>query len=260
VCARGDRRTAPSEPLDWLAVHTPDRPRAAERRLLSTVRKPTDGWVSRRFNRALSLATTPWLIRMGVSPNTVTTVVFLIGLVAAALMASTRWELLVAAGVITQLASVWDGCDGEIARMTFRSSKFGAWYDTLTDNVRYMAMVVGAAIGLYRRDHADIYLWVAAAFVIGAIYVVGRMSLYLVKTRSAGTHLVVTAMVNERAAELARRPLYGAILALRPFIKQDVTALFAAVALCLNLPHVIVFGGLAAVIAIALVISRVLPS
>ena len=97
-------------------------------------------------------------------------------------------------------------------------------------------------------------------FLLCAFYVVGRMSAYLVKTRSAGTHLVVTAMVNERAEQLARTPLYGAILRLRPFIKQDVTALVAALALCANLPHIIAVGAVAAVVAIALIIEKVLPS
>jgi CDP-L-myo-inositol myo-inositolphosphotransferase len=260
VIARGDMRSAAIEPLVWQDVDTPEMRSEAQRRLLSTVRKPTDGWVSRKMNRAVSLATTPLLIRLGISPNAVTTGVFVIGLIAAVLMASTSWTMLLVAGVLTQLASIWDGCDGEIARMTFRSSKFGAWYDTLTDNLRYVAMVVGCGVGLYRREGELLWLIGAGVFVVGAFYVVGRMSAYLVKTRSAGTHLVVTAKVNEAADRLGKHWLYGTILKLRPFIKQDVTALVAAVALCVNLPQVIAVGGVLAVVCIALMIEKVLPS
>jgi 1L-myo-inositol 1-phosphate cytidylyltransferase / CDP-L-myo-inositol myo-inositolphosphotransferase len=258
--ARGRLRSCPIEPLLWQDVDTPAMAREARRRLLRSTGKPTDGPVSRLINRRISTFFTGLLAPLGVTPNVMTTVVFSIGLVAAYLAASIDYRDLVVAAVLIQLASILDGCDGELARVTFRRSPFGAWYDTITDTIRYMGMVVGAAVGLWRRDGAVIYLALGAGFLWAAVHLVRTMNAYVKSVKGAGTHLVVLAEVERQGSTLSRSPWYRFLLSIRKLMKYDVMAVLAGVALVLDLRLVLVAGGLFAVLAAQGVVEKAVGS
>jgi phosphatidylglycerophosphate synthase len=57
-----------------------------------------------------------------------------------------------AGAVLFLLSTIVDGCDGEIARLTFRESPFGARLDILGDNLVHLFLFGGIATGLYRRS------------------------------------------------------------------------------------------------------------
>jgi len=59
--------------------------------------------------------------------------VFAIACIAAALLASPGYLLLAAGGILAQVSSVVDGCDGEVARLKFGASEFGGWFDAVLD-------------------------------------------------------------------------------------------------------------------------------
>lgn len=131
-------------------IRVVDRPsaRRAHRALLLSLRKPIDGFISRNLNRYMSLAVSSWLVRTGITPNMVTISIGVLGLVAAFLVAQGQpWWLLVTAGVLFQVQSVLDGCDGEIARLTYRFSHVGQWLDTVGDDVTNYAFCFGLAYG-----------------------------------------------------------------------------------------------------------------
>jgi choline kinase/phosphatidylglycerophosphate synthase len=255
---RGLMKACPIEPLLWQDVDTPETRVEAERRLLQATRKPTDGPVSRWINRPISIATSRWLARAHVTPNMMTTLVLVIGLIAAALMTSTDWRLLAIAGVLVQLASIWDGCDGELARVSLRASRFGAWYDTLTDNVRYAGMVFACSIGLYRRYDHVLFLLLGVVFLIAAAHLVAVMSAHLRNTRAPGTHLVVVARVEDQQDALRESRGLAALLKLKVIVKQDVLAVIAAVLLIADLPHLMLPLGLAVVFSMLIVVTRVI--
>ncbi|HKE16472.1 MAG TPA: NTP transferase domain-containing protein, partial [Kofleriaceae bacterium] len=96
----------------WQDVDTPDMAREAERRLLRSLAKPTDGFIARHINRPISIATSRFLARWGVRPNVITTVVSIISLVGAGLAATADPAMLAVGGLLFQLASILDGCDG----------------------------------------------------------------------------------------------------------------------------------------------------
>ncbi|MDB4964131.1 MAG: hypothetical protein JWP01_4130 [Myxococcales bacterium] len=256
MISRGAMRSVSVEGLVWQDVDTPGMLAEAERRLLASGRKTTDGPVSRWLNRPVSLALTRHLARAHVTPNQITTVVFVLGIVTAVLIArGSRQELLIAA-LLVHVASVLDGCDGELARVAVRSSRFGAWYDTITDNLRYAAMVTCSGVALYHRDDSIGYGLGGAAFLACAIYVVVTMALYLRKTGAPGTHLVVVHEVDADAARtnvsLPLRLLYAA----RPLAKQDVLAAIAVVLLVAGWLELMVIFGLIAVASMIITVDR----
>ena len=96
--------------------------------MLPSIRDPTDGWVSRKINRPISTRLTFLLAKMGMHPNVVTTIAFLLTLVGAYFAGSGLYEQIVLGALIFQLSSILDGCDGELARLTFKTTRFGGWY------------------------------------------------------------------------------------------------------------------------------------
>jgi len=132
----------------WVDVDTPESLSHARRVLLANLAKPSeDGFVARWLNRRVSLRLSSYLASTRLSPGAITLASFLIALSGAFLFAvgSYLWTLL--AGLLVQFASIVDGCDGEIARLKFQTSRFGAWADTMLDRYADVAVVAGISLG-----------------------------------------------------------------------------------------------------------------
>ena len=121
--------------------------RTAEAWLLRSLIKQNEGFMSRHFERRISLAITRRLATTSVTPNAMTLVSVAVGLVAAPffLSSSALWQL---TGALLFLAhSILDGCDGELARLKFLASRRGAILDFWGDNVVHVAVFSCIAIG-----------------------------------------------------------------------------------------------------------------
>ncbi len=142
---------------------------AAEAWLLGGLLKPSEGFMSRHFERRLSLALTRRLAETSIQPNTVTLVSLTIGVLSAPFFVSgsAGWQL---AGTLLLLAhSIVDGCDGELARLKFLESRRGMALDHWGDNGVHMAVFAAMAFGWSRTTESD---WPA---VLGGVTVVGTL-------------------------------------------------------------------------------------
>ena len=113
-----------------------------------------DGAIAARLNRALSQrVVTPTLLALvpRITPNQVTLIAFGVAVAAAAGFAL---GTPIAAAVLVTLASVLDGSDGEVARLTYRSSPYGAFLDAVLDRAADGIVFTGAAI--YLATNADL--------------------------------------------------------------------------------------------------------
>ena len=139
----------------------------AEKWLLRSLIKQREGFMSRHFERRVSLAVTRRLVRTRVTPNAMTAVSAAIGLASAPffLSASPGWQLAGALLLLTH--SILDGCDGEIARLKFLESPRGAMLDYWGDNVVHVAVFACIALGW---SHATGSVWplIAGAVVVAA--------------------------------------------------------------------------------------------
>jgi CDP-L-myo-inositol myo-inositolphosphotransferase len=132
----GDGRAATVDVtgMAWLDVDTPDALREAGRRLLRDQgRKTRDGPVSRHLNRPVSRWLSRYLVRTSVTPNQISLISWMLSCVAAVSMAVSGYPALAIGGALAQLASIIDGCDGEIARLKHSQSEFGGWFDAVLD-------------------------------------------------------------------------------------------------------------------------------
>lgn len=88
------------------------------------------------------------LARTPITPNMVTTFGLLMGLAAAAMFAFGDSALHHWAAAVFMYAVFNDHLDGQLARATGKSSKFGHYYDHAAVSTAYIGMFVGAGIGL----------------------------------------------------------------------------------------------------------------
>jgi CDP-L-myo-inositol myo-inositolphosphotransferase len=243
----------------WQDVDTPQMAREAERRLLRSLVKETDGPVSRHLNRPISLRLTRILARLGVSPNAVTTFVFVLSIAAALVAArASSYAALALGGVLFHVASIVDGCDGELARYTLKGSRFGTWYDSITDNVRYAAIFAALGVHSYRDTGLPLYLWAVGLFVLVAVYLVSMMARKLLAEGAPGTHLVIVAETAAFATGPAAGWFERVAWPLRPLVKQDVIALVVMVGALLGQPAATFWVGLAGLLVMTIQVRRAL--
>jgi len=159
--------------------------RAAKNMLFTQVTKKTSGFVSRHLNARISIPTSKFLVETGMSPHMITVLfVLTTGLAGAYLVSQADdYAKLALAGLLWQFAAVLDRCDGEVARVKLCESKFGAWFDTVTDNIAYICGYVGLLFGM-RRLYPDTMLYwylglsaiAALLFTLAILYTYARRS------------------------------------------------------------------------------------
>ena len=117
----------------WVDVDTPVALKDAQTMLYDDLLKPHDGYISRTVNRKFSLRLfTPLFLRLSphITANQVSILSFGVALLAALSFFLGR---AVMGGILIQLASILDGCDGEIARLKKMQSSFGNFFDAVLD-------------------------------------------------------------------------------------------------------------------------------
>ncbi|MBT6275243.1 MAG: CDP-alcohol phosphatidyltransferase family protein [Chromatiales bacterium] len=97
--------------------------------------------------RHASYSITPLLARTGLNPNQVTALSLVCGLGAAWCVALGAWHTDIAGGLAFSLCYVLDNCDGELARLTNASTRFGIAFDTTVDWLVHTALFLGIGYG-----------------------------------------------------------------------------------------------------------------
>lgn len=131
---------------NWIDVDDEASYRQAEKMLLKGLIPPKDGLISKIFNRHISLRITKQVAKTQVSPNQIT-FLSVITAVASALAFSTNHPLI--GGLLAQFCSILDGVDGEIARLKFLQSNYGALFDSILDRYGDFIIVIGMTYGWY---------------------------------------------------------------------------------------------------------------
>jgi len=153
----------------WIDVDDETAFRNAERVLLAGLKKPTDGPVSRHLNRPISTRITKLLLRTSVTPNAISLASFALGILGSVLFFRKGYTNLAIGGVLTQLSSIVDGCDGEIARLKHQVTEFGGWFDAVLDRYADAFLLLGLT---WHACQPDISLTV---ILIGFMAIIGTL-------------------------------------------------------------------------------------
>ena len=150
----------------WQDVDTPADVAVARGQLRRSLSKPTDGFVSRVLNRPISTRISMAIASLRPSPDLVSLVALLLGVVAAAALGAGAG---IAGGLLVHLASVIDGVDGEVARLQLRARPYGALLDGVMDRLADTAILAGVGVWALERHSGSLVLALAVAATAGSL-------------------------------------------------------------------------------------------
>ena len=169
LAGEGRAKTVDVTGMSWLDVDTPEALREAERRLMHDQSgKTRDGPVSRHLNRPVSRWLSRYLVRTSVTPNQISLISWMLSCVAAGLMAVSGYPALAAGGALAQLASIIDGCDGEIARLKHSQSEFGGWFDAVLDRYADAVLLFGLMWHEFAATGTNLSVMLGFAAIVGS--------------------------------------------------------------------------------------------
>jgi phosphatidylglycerophosphate synthase len=158
----------PESSFTW--VRSRQQAAEVERQLLLALENPRDGRLDTLLNRRLSRPLTRLLLRLPLTPNQVTVLSFLTGLLAAWSFAGGSYSAGLFGALLFQLAAVLDCCDGEVARVKFAESSFGDALDITLDAIANLALFAGIARGAWVAGELPDAPWVAWGIGIGILF------------------------------------------------------------------------------------------
>jgi phosphatidylglycerophosphate synthase len=138
----------------------------AERKLWASLTSSADGLVDRFFNRPLGRPLSKLLVRTAVTPNQVSILSILVGLVAAWFFA--RGSFLVGA-LVFQLCAILDCVDGDLARALFKQSRLGKWLDLGGDQIVHASVFAAIGLGVARLNPAIPALALGGSAALGVL-------------------------------------------------------------------------------------------
>jgi 1L-myo-inositol 1-phosphate cytidylyltransferase / CDP-L-myo-inositol myo-inositolphosphotransferase len=224
-CDQGKMRTVDIGEAYWQDVDTKEAMRHAEKTLIKSLTKPTDGIISRNFNRKISTSLSRWLVRLPISANVVTFSALVIGLASAYFVAKGDVLSVAIGGLFFQLASIYDGCDGEMARLRMASNRFGEWLDTFVDNVTFMAFLVGCTMGLSHQQAPAYLISMGWLSLVGLGLTLTIMCYYLIRYTRSGSLATIQTDLGIDLDSAEPTFLSKIVPLLKPLAKRDLFAL-----------------------------------
>jgi len=140
--------------------------REAERRLWASLASSTDGIVDRFLNRPVGRHLSKILIHAPFSPNQISIVSTLVGILSGWLFASGYF---ISGSFLLQISAIIDCVDGDLARVLFKESRLGKWLDLVGDQFVHIAVFAGIGFGLARSDPASPALVLGISAALGVI-------------------------------------------------------------------------------------------
>lgn len=137
-----------------------------------------------------------WLIGSGATPNAVTTFGALV-VVASAIAFGLGW--IRSGGILLLLSGIIDTLDGDLARATGQTTKFGAFYDSTLDRVGDGVTFIG--IGTYLLVTPGIRLPVAGA-VLCMVAILASLLVSYARARAEGLGLDCKVGIVQRAERI----------------------------------------------------------
>ena len=180
----------------WVDVDNVAALKKAKEILIRELFKPTDGPISKRVNRRFSTKISAYLARYNISPNAITLASFGLAVLSAVFFYLGGYFNIVLGGVMAQLSSILDGCDGEIARLKFKFSTFGEWLDRVLDRYADGLIVLGMTHSLWLTTSHEL-VWLLGFLVLTGTF----MNSY---TARIFDELISKNLINDSSFRLGR--------------------------------------------------------
>jgi CDP-L-myo-inositol myo-inositolphosphotransferase len=191
LSSNGNAKTFDIQDSYWIDVDDEKAFSKAKNLLINNLKKASDGPVSRYLNRPLSIQLTRLLLNTKIAPNHISILAFIIGVLGAGFFFLGGYINLIIGGILAQIASVIDGCDGEIARLKFKVSEFGGWFDAVLDRYGDALLLFGLTYHVYLTDGRFLYIIIGFLAIIGTFmnsYTADKYDGLMQKKLKSGMH------------------------------------------------------------------------
>lgn len=141
-----------------------------EKKQFEEIYENAEGWVAKGINKKISFPLTRLFVKTNISPNQITFICLIMGLLGCFSLLSKSWQVRCMGALALQLSSILDGCDGEVARLKVITSRIGAWFDTIADDILNNVMLLCLYLGFFFEFHN---LWVLQYGVATSILSLG---------------------------------------------------------------------------------------
>ncbi len=136
--------------------------------------------------RPLGFLLAKFLDKTGITPNSVTVLGLLWGVLAGVLLAVGKPPFFVYGAIAFQIANIFDCADGQLARLKSMYSLFGRVLDGAVDYINTVVVYLGAYIGLlkYSYQYSDNYHFIFLVIIIASVgRILSAISYDKVKTK-----------------------------------------------------------------------------
>ncbi len=213
---------------NWIRLSSnKDSIEEAENLLFLEIRKSERGWKSRNINRRISIQLSRLLIQTPLTPNQISAFVGIIGIMSGVFFALGH---IVVGGVLMELSSILDGCDGEVAKMKLMESKFGQWIDTIFDQLAYISFLIGVPLGHYYQTGNKIIILVGSINLIIYTFSLLWGIYFLGKYARSGSMVTYPSTIDGLFPIEQRSLLYKFVFRIRPLIQRGYFAFFILIA------------------------------
>ena len=154
---------------------------AIEQAFLLTLENPHDGLVDAYLNRTCSRLLTRLFLRTPLTPNQITVLSCLTGLLGASCFLLGSYGGTVLGALLLQFSTVLDCVDGEVARVKMLESPLGEWLDISLDTVVHIAIFLGVGVAVWKQDA------IAAAPLLGGLLAAAAFISFPLVTRAEKT-------------------------------------------------------------------------
>jgi phosphatidylglycerophosphate synthase len=271
--ARGDSDTTIAGAADARIPHgdiarhpitTAEDRRGAHDMLYRLLSKPQDNMITKYLFRPISSRISRVLVKTPATATQVSIVVAILVALGCWMTLDPRTEMMIGGALVILAASYLDCCDGEIARIKLQASTFGAWLDTIVDELSSIGYMVAlgwhchVAYGPSYFGDLGFDPWIAGIWVGLGTYAWSLIGIYyniVVGVGSAnsqdytsrfvivpGKHGGVRLAPRPPAVTTRERTWLTPILEFLPnMVRRDFIVWFAALCAVLRVPHVL-FG------------------
>ena len=112
--------------------------------------------IDRYIIRKISGFITWLLVKTPVTPNQVTIISLILGILSAAFFSHGAHTYTIIAGVFYFVSTVFDQCDGEVARFKHMTSDFGKTFDIIVDSIVNATITIGVTIAIYKTNGSSL--------------------------------------------------------------------------------------------------------
>ncbi len=151
--------------------------------------KPTDS----RMIRWTRLRLSPlmrWITNTPLTPNHITLLGFLTGLLAIGSLWTGVYPWTVAGGVLFVVAHLIDHLDGMMARLKFQETRWGAWMDYTLDNVVHVGIFAAITRAVYLTQPEQTVLALGVLLLAGAVTSASIVAAHMNQLRRPGHRLL----------------------------------------------------------------------